>query len=326
MTLRDQEHGVDPELYAFNARVAATLPLASPATPATRRARLEEIARRFAGPSDTIVRTDEWIALPGRELSVRLYRPKPGPLPGLLYLHGGGWIAGSIATHDGTCAALARDAGVVVASLQYRRPPENPWPAPNDDAFEGIRWLAAHAGRLGVDEGRLAIGGDSAGGHLAIGAALQARDAGGPSLALQLLIYPVIEPVFDTDSYRTLGNTGPLMRQDMIEYWRHYLSGDLARCDERGNPGKAKTLVGLPPTQIIIAGMDPLRDEAQAFATRLRAARVQTEAVEEPSLTHGFLRAAPFVPVAREAQRAISGGVELALHGRTAAGRQRTIA
>ncbi len=213
----------DPDLEAFNAQVAAAEPWPKVRSTDARRARMESVSRRFPGQPDNVARTDHWLMLPGREILVRVYRPVPGQLPALLYMHGGGWAAGSVATHDGVCATLALDAGIVVASVQYRRSPENPWPAPNDDCYAALQWLAGQAQALEIDEGRIGVGGDSAGAHLAIGVALEARDRGGPAVALQLLLYPVIEPAFDTSSYQLHAESATLTRADMIEFWRLYL-------------------------------------------------------------------------------------------------------
>ena len=214
---------IDPDLADYLARVAAEVPPSASGSPAARRARLEAVARRFPYPADNVERRDHWLHLPGRELLVRVYRPGAGRLPVILYLHGGGWVAGSVESHDGTCATLASDANAVVASVQYRRAPENPWPAPNDDAFGALQWLARSARDLDVDEQRMAVSGDSAGAHLALGAAIEARDRGGPALALQLLIYPVVEPDFESGSYREHAVSPTLTRADMIEFWNHYL-------------------------------------------------------------------------------------------------------
>jgi acetyl esterase len=289
---------IDPELDAYLAAVAAAVPPIASATPGARRARMEEIARRFPFPADTVVRQDHWLHLPGRELFVRVYRPGPGRLPAMLYLHGGGWVAGSVDTHDGVCAALAHDANAVVASVQYRRAPESPFPAPNDDAFAALQWLAGSAGGLDIDESRVAVAGDSAGAHLALGAAIEARDRGGPRVALQLLFYPVVAPDFETASYREHANS-TLTRADMIGYWNHYLPDRTAQVDHRALPLRA-SLHGLPPTHVVVAGLDPLHDEGVTLVERIRAQQGTALLVDEPTLVHGFLRASPFVRRARE--------------------------
>jgi acetyl esterase len=293
---------IDPDLEAFNTRVAAAVPR-SDASPLSRRVRSEVIARRFPFPADGVARDDHWIGLAGREIPVRLYRPRPGRLPALVYLHGGGWVAGSIASHDGFCGALARDAGIVVANVHYRRAPENPWPAPNDDAYAALAWLAAQADILDIDAGRIAVGGDSAGAHLAIGAAIEARDRGTPSVAWQLLIYPVVEPDFDTPSYRAHAVTPTLTAGDMREFWLAYLpdgGGDARAVPTRGS------LEGVAPAHIVVAGHDPLHDEGLRLADKLATAGVHVTTADAESLAHGFIRAAPFVAAARDAVAAMA--------------------
>ncbi|CAG0970057.1 epsilon-lactone hydrolase [Burkholderiales bacterium] len=303
---------LDPGVADYLARVAAEIaPLAEP-TPAARRNRMELIARRFPAPEDAVARGDAWIAMPGREIAVRLYRPRAGRLPGIVYLHGGGWVAGSLATHDGACAALAQDADAVVASVHYRRAPENPYPAPNDDAYAALAWLAGHADALDVDASRIGVGGDSAGAHLAIGCAIEARDRGGPRVALLLLVYPVVEPAFDTASYREHASSPTLTRDDMIGYWRDYLPPGADDGGARAVPTR-DTLAGLPPVHVVVAGLDPLRDEGVALASRLAQAGVAATLAEAASLPHGFLRAAPYAAAARKAQAALGSAARAAL-------------
>jgi acetyl esterase len=263
---------------------------------------MEVVARRFPFPADTVSRQHHWLHLPGREVLVRVYRPREGRLPALLYLHGGGWVAGSVDTHDGVCAALAAEANAVVASVQYRRAPESPCPAPNDDAFAALQWLCESAQDLDIDAARIGVAGDSAGAHLAIGAAIEARDRGGPRVALQLLFYPVVAPDFETASYREHAN-GTLTRADMMEYWDHYLPQGVATADPRALPLQG-SLRGLPSAHVIVAGLDPLHDEGVTLAKRLRDDGVEASLVDEPSLVHGFLRASPFVRRARDVRQA----------------------
>lgn len=305
---------LDPDLAAHFANVAAAVPPPASTSPLHRRARLEAAAARFPYPPDAVARSDHWVHLPGRELMVRVYRPRAGRLPAVLYLHGGGWVIGSVQTHDGACAALAADADVVVASVQYRRAPENPWPAPNDDAYAALLWLVREADLLDIDARRIAVGGDSAGAHLALGVAIEARDGAGPAIARQLLIYPVLEPRFDTASYREYATWPALTREEMIDFWEAYLPGGFHTGDARAVPTRT-SLRGLPPAQVIVAGLDPLRDEGLALAQALDDAGVATTQVTEAGLAHGFLRAAPYVPRARAAMIAFAREAGAALHG-----------
>ena len=304
---------IDPELGEYLAAVAAAVPPVESPTPDARRARMESIARHFPFPADEIMRQDHWLHLPGRELFIRVYRPGSGRLPAILYLHGGGWVAGSVDTHDGICAALAGEVNAVVASVQYRRSPESPFPAPNDDAFAALQWLADSAGHLNLEASRIAVAGDSAGAHLALGVALEARDRGGPRIALQVLFYPVVAPNFETGSYRKHANS-TLSRIDMIEYWNQYLPGSMTHGDHRALPLRAP-LRGLPPAHVVVAGIDPLHDEGVALVEQLRQQGVTATLVDEPTLVHGFLRASPFVRRAREVRIATALAIGEALRG-----------
>lgn len=305
---------LDPGVADYLARVAAAVPPLTEPTPVARRNRMELIARRFPAPEDTVARGDAWIALPGREVAVRIYRPRPGTLPAIVYLHGGGWVAGSLATHDGACAALAQDADAVVASVHYRRAPESSYPAPNDDAYAALAWVAEHADALAVDRARIAVAGDSAGAHLAIGCAIEARDRGGPAIAFQLLVYPVVEPAFDTASYLAHASSPTLTRDDMIWYWRQYLPESADDGGARAVPTR-DALAGLPRAHVVVATLDPLRDEGVALASRFERAGVAATLAEAPALPHGFLRAAPYAAAARSAQAASGAAARAALHG-----------
>ena len=305
---------LDPGVADYLARVAAAVPPLTEPTPVARRNRMELIARRFPAPEDTVARGDAWIALPGREVAVRIYRPRPGTLPAIVYLHGGGWVAGSLATHDGACAALAQDADAVVASFHYRRAPESPYPAPNDDAYAALAWVAEHADALAVDRARIAVAGDSAGAHLAIGCAIEARQRGGPAIAFQLLVYPVVEPAFDTASYLAHAASPTLTRDDMIWYWRQYLPEGADDGGARAVPTR-DSLAGLPRAHVVVASLDPLRDEGVVLASRFERAGVAVTLAEAPSLPHGFLRAAPYAAAARSVQAALGAAARAALHG-----------
>ena len=271
---------------------------------------MEVIARKFPFPADTVAREDHWLHLPGREILVRVYRPAEERLPAILYLHGGGWVAGSVDTHDGPCAAIARDASAVVASVQYRRAPESPFPAPNDDAYAALQWLVDAADELGIEASRIAVAGDSAGAHLALGAAIEARERGGPRIACQLLFYPVVAPDFETRSHREHAN-GTLTRADMMEYWNHYLP-EPSRGDRRALP-LSDSLRGLPPAHVVVAGLDPLHDEGVTLVHRLRSEGVAATLVDEPAMVHGFVRASPFVRRAHDVRQAAARAVGEAL-------------
>ena len=282
---------LDPGLAAYYTRLNEQLSALPPnPTLAQRRSRIETVGRMEARPYPAeLAVSDHYLALPGREIPVRLYRPAARSTGGLLvYLHGGGWVIGSVASHDRLCAELAAGSGVAIASVHYRRAPETPFPGPCDDAAAAVALLADMAPELGCDPQRMGIGGDSSGAHLAIGAAFGARDAG-LALRFQLLIYPVIDPRSDSDSYRRFGENGPLSTADMRWYWKQFLGAHPVSADPRIAPLTADP-EGLAPAYIVTAELDLLRDEGEAFGAHLRAAGVAAETVRVPAMVHGFAR------------------------------------
>ena len=253
------------------------------------------------GPPISMARVENLnIDLPGRSLAARLYVPAAAT-PGLtVFFHGGGWVIGTLDTHDSTCRALARASGAAVLSIGYRLAPEHRYPAAVDDCYEATVWAAAHAATLGVDAARLAVAGDSAGGNLAAAVAIKIRDAGGPALAHQLLIYPVTDARFDTASYTANGGGNYfLSTAGMERFWSAYL-GDLPASDA---PLAAilhtPDLSNLPPATLITAEYDPLRDEGQAYAARLMAAGVAVDAPLAPGMIHGFFAMFEIAPAAQ---------------------------
>jgi acetyl esterase len=205
---------------------------------------------------------------PGGAVPVRVYASeRAGVRPALIYFHGGGFVFGNLDTHDAVCRALAKESGAVVISVDYRLSPEHKFPAAVEDSHAVTVWVAANAEHLGVDARRIAVGGDSAGGNLATVVAMRCRDAGGPALASQVLLYPVMDfSSFETGSHREWGEGYFLTRAAMDWFSGHYLaSADLARHPE-ASPLLAPDLRGLPPALVITAEFDPLRDEGEAYA------------------------------------------------------------
>ncbi|WP_433046001.1 alpha/beta hydrolase [Dactylosporangium sp. CS-033363] len=233
---------------------------------------------------------------------VRLYRPAgPTPMPAVVFAHGGGWVLCDLDSHDPMCRILANRTGAAVVSVGYRRAPEDRFPAALDDVSAVLHWVAASAGQLGVDPARLAVAGDSAGGNLAAAAALRARAGGGPALAAQLLLYPVLDAAMDTGSYRDCDGCG-VDSASMAWYWDQYAPDPAARADPLAAPARAERLDGLPPAVIAVAEYDPLRDEALAYAARLRASGVPTFVRTYPDSFHGFMSLpSPMHPVVDEA-------------------------
>lgn len=230
------------------------------------------------------------------EIPARLYRPVEGQaLPGLVYFHGGGWVLCGLDTHDATCRAIADRAGCVVLSVDYRLAPEHRFPAAIEDAVASACWFEEHAPQLGVDPQRIAVGGDSAGGNLAAVVALRARDEGRPSFVQQLLIYPVTDFDFERPSMRNPGDDRILTAQDMRWFWSHYLGDQAAGGLADASPLRADDLSGLPPAIVVTAEYDPLRDDGDAYAARLRDSGVAVEHFTAQGLPHGFIGMADLV-------------------------------
>lgn len=234
------------------------------------------------------------MVVPGEpDVPVRVYAPadQEGPLPGLLYIHGGGFILGNITMFDGDAKRIAAEVGAVVVSVEYRLAPENPFPAGLDDCYAALIWTAKSAVELGIDPARLAVGGDSAGGGLSAAVALLARDRGGPELCFQYLGIPELDDRLDTPSMRAYHDT-PLWHRPAAEFsWDSYLGGPGVRGTEGVSPYAAPArmadLSGLPPTFVNVCQFDPLRDEGIAYAQRLAQANVPTELVLYPGTFHG---------------------------------------
>jgi acetyl esterase len=232
---------------------------------------------------------DRKIPGPGGEIPIRVYTPQgSGPFPVLVFFHGGGWVICDLDSHDAPCRILTNKVGCVVVSVDYRLAPEHKFPAGVEDCFAATKWVAQHAKELNVDANRLAIGGDSAGGNLSAVIAQLARDAGGPKIAFQLLIYPATEAELDTYSHKTFTDYF-LTKDDIVWFWGQYLRGPADRKDPRVAPALTKNLKGLPPALIITAELDPLRDEGEAYGEKLRAAGVPVTVSRYEGMIHGFL-------------------------------------
>jgi acetyl esterase len=258
---------------------------------------------------------DHRVAVADGSIKVRVYRPVSSePLPILVYAHGGGFVFCDLDSHDGLCRNLANLIPAVVISVDYRLAPEHRWPTAAEDVFAVTEWAAAHGSELGGDATRIAVGGDSAGGNLAAVTALMARDRGGPAIAAQLLLYPVIAADFDTESYRLFGSGFYNPRPALQWYWDQYVPKDDDRRHPYASPLQA-VLAGLPPAVIVVAGHDPLRDEGIAYADSLTAAGVRTTRCDFEGGIHGFLTM-PMLDLAHQARREASRALsELLNHG-----------
>jgi acetyl esterase len=248
----------------------------------------------FPGPQVHVDVDDISLPGPAGEIAARHYRPAGDvPAPLLVFYHGGGWTIGDLDTHDALCRLTCRDAGVHVLSIDYRLAPEHPAPAAVDDAYAAFKWACEHAGELGATPGRVAVGGDSAGGNLAAVVCQLARDAahtnGSPAPLLQWLIYPRTDFTAQTVSLNLFARGFLLTKRDIDWFTAHYLRGSgIDPADPRISPLRAESLSGLAPALIAVAGFDPLRDEGESYAAALQAAGTAVDLRCMGSLTHGF--------------------------------------
>jgi acetyl esterase len=256
------------------------------------------------------------LEVPGARLRARLYLPTSAPErpPLLVFFHGGGFVLGSIESHDRAVRVLAEQSSLAVLSVDYRLAPEHRAPTPIEDGFASYGWAREHAAELGVDPDSVAIGGDSAGANISAVVAHLCRDRGAPLPALQLLIYPAVDLTCTFASHRTFGN-GYAIDEARVEWFlAHYIRDHADRGRPEISPWFAERFDGLPPAIIITAGFDGLRDEAHAYAGRLRAAGVPVRGRCESALTHGFFNMGGVVDEARAANRRIAADLRQMLH------------
>lgn len=244
-------------------------------------------------------------AIPARIYTPLRLRQNNGLAPCLVFFHGGGWVIGDLDSHDVVCRKLADEGEMIVVAVDYRRAPEDKFPAAFDDAFTATRWIAGNAKQLGIDASRLVVGGDSAGGNLAAVVAIAARDGGGPAITAQMLIYPVTDVSMTHPSHRE-PETSLLLSHSLIHWFRdQYLTGTADIEDWRASPLKAGTLAGLPPAYVLIAGADPLRDEGDEYAAKLKQAGVPVTYRAFPGQFHGFFTMGKLLEQANVAAREI---------------------
>ena len=253
-------------------------------------------------PEDVAKIEDRTLPSPAGDIPVRIYTPASrGSLPVLMYFHGGGWVIGSVEANDVLCRALSNAAGCIVMSVDYRLAPEHPFPAAVDDAYHATLWAAENAAGIGGDPSRIAVGGDSAGGNLAAVVAQVARDHGKPPLKFQLLIYPVTDAACDTPSYSENADGYLLTRDAMQWFWNHYTRSDADRKNPYASPLRASNFTGLPPALVITAEFDPLRDEGERYADRLRAAGIPVQLTRYDGMIHGFFAMAAMIDQGKQA-------------------------
>ncbi len=232
---------------------------------------------------------DRTIDAGGDKIPVRVYTPEgKGPLPVLVFLHGGGWVIGDIESYDIVCRGLANGAGCIVVSVDYRLAPEHKFPAGPEDCYAAVKWVAENATSIDGDPARIAVGGDSAGGNLSAVVAQMARDRGGPSLKYQLLIYPVTDYRLDTGSYRANAEGYLLTKAGMEWFWNLYLGEPGNGAKPYASPLRATNFGNLPPALVITAEYDPLHDEGAAYASKLKEAGVKVKHSDYKGTIHGF--------------------------------------
>ncbi|MGZ3376816.1 MAG: alpha/beta hydrolase [Phenylobacterium sp.] len=254
-------------------------------------------------------------AIPGPhgEIPVRFYTPAGVATPSglLVYYHGGGWVIGDLDTHDGHCRRMAAWAGCRVMAIHYRLAPENPFPKGHDDALAAVTWAFDHAGEIGVDPRRIAVGGDSAGGNLAASVALDLKGDPARRLAFQLLLYPATTPEWKTQSRKTLD--GPILSFEAMRWFEKLVAAAGHPQAHRMAPGDAADLAGAAPALVVTAGHDCLKDEGAAYAERLVAAGVAARHVEYPSLPHDFYVMADVSPAVIEAAKETAAALKAAI-------------
>lgn len=296
---------VDPQVAAFLERVAAlNAPPVQTLTPAAARKAVPQVPPPYEHVASI---ADRDIPVTGGEIPIRIYTPLAavrqagsGPVPVMLFFHGGGWMVGDIEDYEHLCRLFANAMQCVVVSVGYRRSPEHRFPTAVEDCYAATVWVSEHAKSLGADPQRVVVCGDSAGGNLAAAVALLARDRQGPPIAYQLLIYPVTDCNFETRSYRENATGFMLTTAAMRWFWDAYLPSPAAAKNPYAAPLQGD-LTGVAAAHVITAEFDPLRDEGEAYAERLLAAGVPVTLQRYAGMIHGFVRRTDLYDVARQA-------------------------
>jgi acetyl esterase len=287
----------------LEAMVAATPPVEE-LSPEEARA-VQVFRRQQLGPveAEPVAQViDRCIPGPGGALPIRVYLPRVDrSRPAVVYFHGGGWVLCDLDSHDALCRRLCNASEMTIVSVGYRRAPEHRFPAAVDDAVAAIRWVTNHPGEIGVRSGPIAVAGDSAGGNLAAAAALALRAEPGPAIALQVLLYPVLAYDFTTESYRRHAAGPALTLAAMQWYWGHYLAEPDDGRSPLASPLLAESLAGMPDAYVVVAGLDPLRDEGVRYVQRLHEAGGSSTLVEYHGMFHGFVSYQAQLPAARNA-------------------------
>ncbi|MET7393843.1 alpha/beta hydrolase [Dactylosporangium sp. NPDC005572] len=285
---------IDPQVQQIRAgrergRVA---PLYSMSVEAARAADLASIRAADGDPEKVHEVVEHWLPAPGGKVLLRVYRPSAEPsLPVLMYFFGGGWVLGTVDTADGIARSLANAAGCIVAVADYRLAPEHPFPAAIEDCWAAAEWVVDNAAAIGADPGRVAVGGDGAGGNLAAALTLMAQEAGGPRLAGQLLVCPstdLSDATAADESMRTSDDPYLFNRHSVAWYRSQYLPDPDDAYNPLASPLQAERLAGLPPALVITAEYDPWRDQGERYAARLARDGVPVAVTRYEGMIHGF--------------------------------------
>jgi acetyl esterase len=307
---------LDPQVKTILDQLAAAGgPALDEQTPEQARTMFEGMTLLAGAPEDVASVENRTVPGAGGDIPIRIYTPAGGsaPRPGIVYFHGGGFVIGNIDSHDPTCRSLANLVEAVVISVDYRLAPESRAPAAAEDCYAATKWVAENAASLGIDAGRIAVAGDSAGGNLTAVTALLARDRGGPALKFQLLIYPVTDCTLSQPSMEENGEGYLLTAAAMRWFCDHYLGATFDAKDPIVSPLYAGDLSGLPAAHVITAEFDPLRDEGEAYAERLKEAGVPTTVKRYDGLIHGFFGMSMVIDAARAAIGEVAGIVKTGL-------------
>ncbi|BDI28673.1 putative lipase/esterase [Capsulimonas corticalis] len=310
---------LDPQVAALleKMRAAGAAPIGALPMEETRAAARGLIAWQAAPPAVDRVQ-DLRIPASDADIPVRAYTPLGAAAapPILVFSHGGGWFRGTLDIFDTPCRQLANATGCLVVSVDYRLAPEHKFPLPLNDCWEVTQWIAAHGADLGGDPSRLIVAGDSSGGNLAAAVARRTRDAGGPPIAAQLLIYPVTNCAFDTPSYTEFAQGYSLTRASMETCWDYYLSDPADAASPDASPLRAPDFTSLPPAVILTAEYDPLRDDGEQYADKLQSAGVPVHRKRLPGLIHGALHMTGIVDASKQIYEEAGEGLRVLLGGK----------
>jgi acetyl esterase len=306
---------LDPQVSTLLDQMEAQAgPSINQMTPEDARTMMRTLGTLAKYPDERAPAHDRRIPGPAGEIPIRVYTPAASePLPVVVFFHGGGWVIGDIETHDATCQQIATSVPAVFVSVDYRLAPEHRFPAALEDCLAATRWVGAHAGELGADGAHLAVAGDSAGGNLAALVALQARNQGGPPIVFQLLVYPATDLTCSFPSHVENGE-GYLLTSESIRWFLDHYISEPERKGSDASPHFADDLSRLPPALIITAEFDPLRDEGEAYAARLKEAGVPVTLTRYDGMIHGFFGMELVVDGAARAVQQAAGALRQALY------------